>query len=129
MTPPRPDILHEARLLGATLRRFGSEWVGPCRLCGGRDRFSINTTKQIFNCRGCQRGGDVFDLAKLVHGVEFAEAVRILGGDRSKSDFVRSVTPPDDKPRRDRANWLWQQRQPPADSPVEIYLRARGYHD
>jgi hypothetical protein len=34
----------------------------------------------------------------------------------------------DNPPRRDdSANWLWQQRQPAASSPVAIYLGARGY--
>jgi hypothetical protein len=24
---------------------------GPCPMCGGTDRFAINTRKQVFNCR------------------------------------------------------------------------------
>jgi hypothetical protein len=73
-----PDILLEAQQRGATLRRSGSEWIGPCPLCGGRDRFAVNTAKQIFNCRRCQRGGDAIEMVKLLDGVEFAEAVHIL---------------------------------------------------
>ena len=28
------------------------ERAGPCPVCGGTDRFSINTEKQLWNCRG-----------------------------------------------------------------------------
>src|SRR5262245_20919759 len=27
------------------------EREGPCPVCGGTDRFSVNTAKQVFNCR------------------------------------------------------------------------------
>jgi hypothetical protein len=30
---------------------------GPCPLCGGHDRFSINIRKQVFLCRGCGARG------------------------------------------------------------------------
>ncbi|ASS56872.1 hypothetical protein [Rhizobium leguminosarum] len=29
----------------------------PCPHCGGKDRFSINLAKQVWNCRGCSTGG------------------------------------------------------------------------
>jgi hypothetical protein len=37
---------------------------GPCPLCGGRDRFSINIRKQVFNCRGCGARGTVIALVQ-----------------------------------------------------------------
>ena len=39
--------------------RGGNERSGPCPACGGDDRFAINIKKQLWNCRGCQHGGDV----------------------------------------------------------------------
>jgi phage/plasmid primase-like uncharacterized protein len=50
----------------------------PCPICGGRDRFSINVRKQVFNCRGCGAKGDVIALVKALDGVDFraAEAER-----------------------------------------------------
>jgi hypothetical protein len=42
------------------------ERAGPCPVCGGRDRFSVNVRKQVFNCRGCQIGGDVIKLTQLL---------------------------------------------------------------
>jgi phage/plasmid primase-like uncharacterized protein len=38
------DILAVAQRHGAKLRRVGGgEFVGPCPVCGGTDRFSVNT--------------------------------------------------------------------------------------
>jgi hypothetical protein len=47
---------------GITLKPEGAERIGPCPVCGGRNRFSINIRKQVFNCRGAV-GGDVIDLS------------------------------------------------------------------
>ena len=56
------------------------ERAGPCPKCGGDDRFSINTAKQVFNCRGCGADGDVIDLVRFLDGVEFVEACTTLAG-------------------------------------------------
>jgi phage/plasmid primase-like uncharacterized protein len=46
------------------------ERVGPCPVCGGTDRFSINTRKQVFNCRGFG-GGDVIAMVQHLDGCTF----------------------------------------------------------
>jgi phage/plasmid primase-like uncharacterized protein len=46
------------------------ERVGPCPVCGGTDRFSINTRKQFFNCRGFG-GGDVIAMVQHLDGCTF----------------------------------------------------------
>jgi CHC2 zinc finger/Toprim domain len=61
-----------------------SERVGPCPVCGGRDRFSINLKKQVWNCRGCGKGGDVVDLVQHIDGVGFKDAVKTLAGNERK---------------------------------------------
>jgi ribosomal protein L37AE/L43A len=76
----RADILGVARNLGAWLRRSGGEHVGPCPVCGGKDRFSVNVKKQLWNCRGCGKGGDTIALVRHVDGVTFAQAVERLTG-------------------------------------------------
>ena len=58
---------------------------GPCPKCGGTDRFAINTSKQIWNCRGCQRGGDVISLVQHLDGCAFDAAVATL----SRQDSTR----------------------------------------
>src|SRR5579871_2006371 len=67
------DILNAARERGAQLKRAGSEWTGPCPACGGSDRFSINTRKKVFNCRGAN-GGDVIAMVQHIDGCTFMEA-------------------------------------------------------
>jgi CHC2 zinc finger len=72
-------IEDEAARRGIKLRG-GNERSGPCPACGGTDRFSINVKKQLWNCRGCQRGGDVIALVRHLDGVNFEEAVEKLSG-------------------------------------------------
>jgi phage/plasmid primase-like uncharacterized protein len=54
---------------------------GPCPKCGGADRFAINIKKQVWNCRGCNTGGDVIKLVEHLDGVDFIGACAILTGE------------------------------------------------
>jgi len=72
------DVLALAQAHGARLRRSGTEFIGPCPLCGGHDRFGVNRRKQLFNCRGCGKGGGPIDLEMLLGGGDFVEAVHRL---------------------------------------------------
>src|SRR4029077_6448966 len=65
---------------GISLRGRGSERCGPCPVCGGTDRFSVNPKKQVWNCRGCATGGDVIALVEHLDGCGFMEAVEMLVG-------------------------------------------------
>jgi DNA primase len=56
------------------------ERVGACPHCGGDDRFGLNVKKQLWHCRGCQRGGDVIALVQHLDGVDFLGAVETLAG-------------------------------------------------
>jgi hypothetical protein len=49
-----------------------------CPKCGGDDRFSINTAKQVFDCRGCGKGGDVIALVQLLDCADFKSACATL---------------------------------------------------
>ena len=75
--------------LGLQLRRHGRELVSACPKCGGRDRFAINIAKQLWNCRGCGRGGDPIDLVRHVEGRSFSEARKILSGRGNGADYER----------------------------------------
>jgi putative DNA primase/helicase len=73
------DMRAIAEQHGARLKRISTvEWAGPCPRCGGDDRFSINTRKQVWNCRGCGVGGDAVDLVRHLNGCGFVQAVAIL---------------------------------------------------
>jgi DNA primase len=56
------------------------ERCGPCPICGGTDRFSINFRKQVFNCRRCEAKGDVINLVMALDDVGFKMAVETLAG-------------------------------------------------
>jgi len=78
----RIPIEEEVVRYGVKLERQGAELVGPCPKCGGDDRFAVNAIKQVFNCRGCDVGGDVIDLVMHLNGVDFSTALDTLTGDR-----------------------------------------------
>jgi hypothetical protein len=131
------NMIGIAQAHGAQLRKSSGEFVGPCPVCGtGYDRFAINARKGCFNCRVCGKGGrGPIDLEMFLGGCEFVEAVKRL----TNSEFVTATDSPstkrdaaahckqDEAKQHAKASWLWKQRQPAAGSPVETYLRARGY--
>jgi DNA primase len=77
----RVPIERELERRGIKLRGSGHERVGPCPKCGGDDRFGINTLKQVFNCRGCDTGGDVIKLVEHFDDCDFKLACTTLTGE------------------------------------------------
>jgi Zinc-binding domain of primase-helicase len=75
-------IEDEIKRRGIKLKRQSAELVGPCPMCGGRDRFAVNTRKQVWNCRRCEVGddvrADVIGLVQLIWLVELAMRSRTL---------------------------------------------------
>lgn len=72
------------------------EREGPCPACGGTDRFSINTRKNVFNCRGAG-GGDVIAMVEHLDSCEFLAACETLTGrpppgrEQAETDEERSA--------------------------------------
>jgi hypothetical protein len=109
---------------------------GPCPRCGGTDRFSVNTRKQCWNCRGCALGGDVIALVQHLDGCSFTAAIETLTGElRPIRGFAARAVPPPAKTDEEyerqqhaKATSLWSQRRPITGSIAEQYLReARHY--
>jgi phage/plasmid primase-like uncharacterized protein len=116
-----------ARRGGLGLKRFGSELVGPCPQCGGRDRFAINVRKQIFLCRGCGVGGDIIALVQHLDGCGFKEAVQMLGGvERKPTILLVKPKVQDHAERTALALRLWDDASPISGTLAEAYLRRRG---
>jgi hypothetical protein len=118
-----------ARRGGLGLKRFGSELVGPCPQCGGRDRFAINVRKQIFLCRGCCVRGDIIALVQHLDGCFFKEAVQTLVGATDRKPVATMVQPPvsvNDTENTARALRLWRDAAPITGTLAETYLRRRG---
>jgi hypothetical protein len=72
--------MHEIERRRIKLKRVGAEYIGPCPLCGGTDRFSVNANKKVWNCRGCGIGGDVIDLVQHLDGGTFDQNIATLAG-------------------------------------------------
>jgi phage/plasmid primase-like uncharacterized protein len=107
------------------------ERVGPCPVCGGgRDRFSINIKKQVWNCRGCSKGGDVIALVQHLDNCDFRTAVQTLGGDERRPVVpmrLPATSTHDDN--SERALRLWNDASPIAGTIAEVYLHGRKLHD
>ena len=141
------DLIERARAAGvlevaqrySTLKRItATEWAGPCPVCGGTDRFAINTRKQIWSCRYCpggqgkkSKGGGVIDLVQHAEDATFVEAVEMLAGKelaapRATRKAARKL---DDEADRLKgiadAVSLWATGGDPRGTPAEAYLKAR----
>jgi hypothetical protein len=129
----------EAGLLGCTVAWKGGgrgvERCGPCPVCGGNDRFAINTAKNLWLCRQCPSasGNDAISLAMHVAGVGFLEAVEMLAGERPKEHLLRLANlrpeptdPLNDDARRRSALSIWAEAGSARGSPVEPYLSRRA---
>lgn len=124
------------------LVRISGELTGPCPSCGGRDRFSININKGVYNCRSCG-SGDALALVQLFYGCDFMGAVEILEGERAAE-----VDPAELERRKKKkaeadekaeayaakmkayayrdARRIWDAAQPFRGTVAEAYLAARG---
>ena len=91
---------------GITLKPEGAERIGPCPVCGGHDRFSINIRKQVFNCRGAV-GGDVIDLVQHLDGCDFVNAVRSLIGDGLRRQTATAKPEEGDGYKDDQRKLAW----------------------
>ncbi|MBB4042034.1 hypothetical protein GGR34_003719 [Microvirga flocculans] len=148
------DWVHDAKsvpILQAALERGarlkgGREKVGPCPACGGRDRFSVNTVKAIFHCRGSGQGGDVIALVQYLDGVDFLGACERLTGrpppqgestiDHAELARKAEERRADAEKQERRSRWfreqerkrlydMWKAGVPVEGTPVEAYLAMR----
>jgi hypothetical protein len=88
------------RLGISALLRLGAELVGPCPLCGGKDRFAINLRSNLFQCRKCDdiKGGDQIALTMQVLELSFPDALKFLCG-----DAPAQIDPEEMRRRRERS--------------------------
>lgn len=128
-------VEHELERRGVRLRRAGAELTGPCPVCGGTDRFSVNTRKNVFHCRKGGAGGDAIALVQYLDACDFLAAVELLAGPREWRSAEPARAPADDREARDRDNEyrkreiarareIWDGARDRA--VAEAYLRWRG---
>lgn len=114
---------------GIKLSVRGPEHWGPCPVCGGTDRFSINTRKQVWHCRKCDMGGDVIALVQHIDGCDFKAAVRTLGVEERPIARPVPTSPLPDRTHNGnsaRAGELWRAAIPITGTLAMAYLANRG---
>jgi DNA primase len=63
-----------------SLKRTGADFRGPCPFHQGtRRNFSVSPAKRMYHCFVCNESGDVFKFLTKRLGVDWPEAVRIVG--------------------------------------------------
>jgi phage/plasmid primase-like uncharacterized protein len=117
---------------GIALKRTSEGFAGPCPQCGGTDRFSVNTRKQIFNCRGCGGKGDVIDLVRFLDSVNTREAIDILtNGEhvrqrQTSAPAVKVANGDDGRERLEAAFRVWRETVAIKGTAGEAYFQRRG---
>ena len=73
------DLAIYIETCGTILKKNGKGLVGLCPFHSEKkESFHVSPEKQLFNCFGCGKGGDIFKFVQLRDHVEFNEAVVIL---------------------------------------------------
>jgi hypothetical protein len=125
----------------------------PCPGCGGVDRFSVNTRKNIWNCRVSGLAGDAIALAQHVEGLDFQGACQAVTGrpppgrdagetaDERRERGARLAAREEERiaqeerrarehdahreAERRRAWGIWRRAVPIGGTPAEAYLERR----
>jgi DNA primase len=68
-------------------------WMGLCPLHDDRDpSFLVDSSKNLFYCYGCGRGGDVIRFAELYHQLKFPQALGVLRHWHGLAPLLHEVT-------------------------------------
>jgi DNA primase len=137
------DAIDMVDLVGAKtdLRRVGTRFTGLCPFHDERTpSFSVNAEEKLFYCFGCQAKGDAIGFVEQAEGLDFPEAVEVLG-DRYGVKLERENDDPQAEERRRRrarlhsllsraaryyGTYLWDSREAGG---ARKYLAGRGLGD
>ena len=147
----RQDLLEAAVRYGAVFKKVGREHIGPCPACGGHDRFSINTMKHKWHCRGHGGGHGAISMVMHIAGLSYLQSCQALTGEALPQGAVRAKAFVEAKAHRqnqerhkqerqeqerqehnyqhdtkDAALAIWTSSQLIADTPAQTYLNSRG---
>lgn len=96
------------------LKRAGTSFKGLCPFHQEKSpSFVVSPQKGMWHCFGCQKGGDVFSFVQEMEGIEFKEALTLLG---ERAGVEISARSPQSSNRRQRLFQL-------------LSLAAKFYHE
>ena len=102
----RVDLAEVIRQSGVALQKTGNNLLGKCPFHkDGQASLSVNEERQLFNCFGCQTGGDVLTFLQLKEGLTFPQALERL----------RAYAGEPSTQRRGGGNGTARPAKPPAD--------------
>ncbi len=115
------------------LKRSGRSYRGPCPIHGGGGpNFSVDPQKEVYHCFVCGESGDVFTFIMEHLGMDFPEALRLLGK-------KVGIEVPERSARREdpwiahrealafAARWYKDQLEADTGDKARAYLEGRGW--
>jgi len=77
------DLVALVRSRGVALKKNGKGYKGLCPFHADQDpSLTVNPDRNLWNCFGCDKGGDAIRFVELIDGVDFKEAVGRLSGEQ-----------------------------------------------
>lgn len=122
------------------LRSAGSNFMGRCPFPDHNDKtasFSVSEDKQLYNCFGCKKSGNIFTFLQVFNGYSFPESIEFLARRANIALPERDEDPREKSFRELRENVLATNRlaasffeesfkKLPATSPIRVYAEKRG---
>ncbi|MGZ8843962.1 MAG: DNA primase, partial [Pyrinomonadaceae bacterium] len=120
-----------------TLKKTGANWSARCPFHKEtKPSFSVNPSKEIFYCFGCQKGGSVFNFIMEIERVTFPEAIKIVA-EKSGVPLPKMVDDGRFEARKRESDqvielnqwalqWWQDQLQNKSAQSVREYLKQRG---
>ena len=120
-----------------SLKKTGANWVACCPFHKEtKPSFSVNPSKEIFYCFGCQKGGSVFNFVMEIERATFPEAIKIVA-EKSGVPLPKMVDDGRFEARQRESDqvielnqwalaWWQDQLQSQAARSVREYLKQRG---
>ena len=120
-----------------TLKKTGANWVACCPFHKEtKPSFSVNPSKEIFYCFGCQKGGSVFNFVMEIERATFPEAIKIVA-EKSGVALPKMIDDGRFEARQRESDqvielkqwalaWWQDQLQSKAARSVREYLKERG---
>ena len=74
----RVDLVEVFRSAGLEPKKRGKNWLCRCPFHEGDDKASLSINSPLWNCFGCDAGGDAFDFLRLKENLDFPASLARL---------------------------------------------------